>query len=605
MKLRFLLFLLIINISFASETKWLSFEEGLKKAKKENKLILMDIYAKWCHWCNVIENTTYRDKEVIELINKYYIPVRVDAEKRPDINKKYNQGGLPSTLILDKNGNIVFGAIYVAPEDMKKLLLYFAKMSPKDIESQVERVKFHQELKYRIFQKNLKEKQISPVYIKKIYRYIKFRYDKKYGGLLGAPKFPIRQVPYFLMLYYIFYSDDNAKKLAEKTLYAYSNLIDKIEGGSYRYSTNEYWTNFHYEKLLRDQAELSVMYFNGYSLFQNKDYLKFANLILKFAKNKLYDKKTGFFYNSQGADIVDKNDTLLVSGEDYFIKSKKEREEIEKKVGYSPRIEKDIYFANNALMVSALAYSYVYNNSKEDLKIAENLTKNIINQAWKEKGIIHSKDLNEYYLNTQVYFLEALLNLYQITGNKYYLEKAKALAEIILKNYYSKQLGIYTDLKDIGLNIKNISFIDDIFAVNSRLIKQLYILSAFTGDEKYFQKAKQLTKKLPARASIDTALAYFIFIYKPAVIHIIGLKKDKDKFINKSFKVFPYYVFTQFVDKNDKILLKNLGYKPENKTVIYLCNISMCFEKLNNVDALREKVFKIYKNLAEFKNPFD
>lgn len=153
MKLRFLLFLLITNISFASEIKWLSFEEGLKKAKKENKLILMDIYAKWCHWCNVMENTTYRDKEVIELINKYYIPVKVDAEKRPDINKKYNQGGLPYTLILDKNGNIVFGAIYVAPEDMKKLLLYFAKMSPKDIESQVERVKFHQELKYRIFQK--------------------------------------------------------------------------------------------------------------------------------------------------------------------------------------------------------------------------------------------------------------------------------------------------------------------------------------------------------------------------------------------------------------------------------------------------------------------
>jgi len=118
-KLMVFLLLTLYVKAFAEGIKWLDFETGLKKAKEEKKLILMDIYAEWCHWCNVMENSTYRDKEVIELINRYYIPVRVNAEKFPNINKKYNQGGLPSTVFLDWDGNIIWGAIYLSPDPGK------------------------------------------------------------------------------------------------------------------------------------------------------------------------------------------------------------------------------------------------------------------------------------------------------------------------------------------------------------------------------------------------------------------------------------------------------------------------------------------------------
>ncbi len=592
-----LLPLILLSLSFASEIKWYSFEEGIKKAQKENKLILMDIYAKWCHWCNVIENTTYRDKKVIEIIENYYIPIRVDAEERPDINKKYNQGGLPSTLILDKNGNILFGAIYVSPEEMRKLLLHYAHMTPEEISQEVQRVKLEKKLKIKRLGRKLKSKEITPKQIKKTYKYIKLIYDYKYGGLKGVPKFPKTEIPYFLMIYGLIFEDKNADNLAIKTLNAYENLIDKVEGGIYRYSVNEYWSEPHYEKLLKDQAELSILYFNGYSLYRNGNFLKNANLLINFAKNKLYDKKTGYFYNSQGADIVDDEGTLLMTGEEYFTKDEEGREIIKEALGYGPRIERNIYFANNALMANALVYSFVYNNNSEDLKIAEKLINNIINDGLKEKGVIHSKDIKEYYLSTQVYFLEALLNLYQVTGDIKYLKLSKKILNILDKYYFSKKLGIYVDLKDTGINLSNISFIDDIFALNARLVKVFYQLQVFTGEDNMQEKIEKITKKLPSKGNFYTSIAYFINLYPPTVAHIVENISKKENLIKISFKIFPFYHFTQFIDENNASLARKLGYEEKG---IYICNAKMCFKKVSDPKDLGKEVLNVLKKYKEF-----
>ncbi len=596
LKAAFWLSFFIFYFAASSEIKWYTFEEGLKKAKEEHKLILMDIYAKWCHWCNVIENTTYRDKEVIELIKKYYIPVRVDAEKRPDINKKYNQGGLPSTLILDSSGNIIFGAIYVSPDEMRKILLHYAKMSKEDIQKEVERVKLQKELKFKIVKRRLKEKKVSPEEIHKIFKYVKLVYDYQYGSLKGAPKFPKTDLPYFLELYWLIFDNQEAKKLAQKTLYAYANLIDKVEGGIYRYSVNEYWTEFHYEKLLKDQAQLSILYFNSYSLFQNREFLKYANMLLNFAKAKLYDKNTGYFFNSQGADIVDENGTLLVTGEEYFSKDKTGRQIIKNAVGYAPNIEKSIYYGNNLLMARALLYSYVFNNNKEDFKTGKSIIDKIVTKHFTTKGIPHSEKINEYYLSNQVYFIQALLELYQLTANKSYLENALKMTQILDKYYYSKNLGIYVDLKDTGLNLKNISFIDDVFQLNQKLTTAFYKLYMFTGDQLYLKKAMKIVKKLPKKGKLSTGIAYFVYLYPPLVSYTVGYEKDKDKFIKNLFRVFPYYHYPLFISYKDKKILEKLGYSPEkDKTVVYLCNSKMCFEKLTDISKPRRAVLKVFE----------
>ncbi|WP_297890354.1 DUF255 domain-containing protein, partial [Sulfurihydrogenibium sp.] len=131
----FLLYFFIVSCTSGNEIKWYSFEEGLKKAKKENKLILLDISAKWCHYCNLMETTTYSDKEIIKIVNNNYVAIKVDADLRKDLNKKYNQGGLPTTAILTPDGELIYGNLYLPPEDMKKILLHFLNLSKNEIEN--------------------------------------------------------------------------------------------------------------------------------------------------------------------------------------------------------------------------------------------------------------------------------------------------------------------------------------------------------------------------------------------------------------------------------------------------------------------------------------
>ncbi len=589
-------FLLLPLFSFASEIRWHSFEEGISLAKKQNKLILMDIYAKWCHWCNVIENTTYRDEKVIQLINKYYIPVRVDAEKRPDINKNYNQGGLPSTVILTPDRKIIFGAIYLSPEKMAEVLEYFATLPPERLETLKKKVEKRRSFRERLLVRLLKQKQLNPAFLRKIFRYITIRYDYQYGGLKGAPKFPRTDVVYFLLDYWLVFGDDKAKILAKKTLDAYAYMIDKEEGGIYRYSVNEYWTEFHYEKLLKDQANLSILYYSGYSVFKEKKYLKFANLLLNFAINRLYSPEKGLFYNSQGADIVDENGTLLMSGEEYFIKSKEEREKIVKKLGYAPNIEKAFYSSTNLLAVSALVYGYAFNQNPEYLKLAKKVFKNLEKTYLTEKGVKYSQEIDSYYLSSQVYYLQALLDLYQITGDLNYLYKAKKFLNILDTHFYNEKLGIYTDLQDTGLNIKNISFIDDIFSLNAKLAVFFYKMALFLENEKIFEKAEKLAKKLPTKANIETGIAYFTVLIKPLSSRVIG-EKVSDSIKAKAFRTFPFFHYSQPI--TDKTFAKKLDYPFSTNLQIYICNTDMCFKKLSNVDNLEPTIVEIYRQIGE------
>ncbi len=593
----FLIFVFSCKQQQSEEIHWYSFEEGLKLAKQQDKLVLLDIYAKWCHWCNVMENTTYRNKAVIKLIKKYYVPVRVDADERPDINKKYNQGGLPSTVILTPDGEIVYGTIYVPPEDMVKLLTQFARMPKEDIKEFVERNKMLKEVHFKKFQRITSKKDIKKSYLDFVYKILEKRFDNDYGGFKGAPKFPVEELPYFLMLYSIF--NKPVKNFLEKTLYGYANLIDKIEGGIFRYGTQADWSKPHYEKLLKDQADLSVMYFNAYSFLEKEDFLKFANLLISFMEKRLYDSSKGYFYNSQGADIVDEKGTLLMTGEEFFEKTKEEREKIIKTLGYSPRIDKSIYFPMNALASKAFLYSSIYNKNSKHLKIGLTTLNNIIKDSLTDKGIKYSLKIDKYYLNSQVYSLEALLVAYEITSDYKYMKLIKKLINILDKFYYSKNIGIYTDMEDVGLNIKRISFIDDIVSLNARLCRVLYAVALLENEISYKQKADNIISSLPRGFHLYTAIAYYLYHYSPLGTHIVGFPEDKQKFIYYSFTAFPFWNFSQFVNKQNKEKVQKLGYNPQKQTTAFICSIQLCFKQETVPENIKTDIFSIFKSYSQ------
>ena len=97
-------------------------EEVFLTAQREGKPVLLTLSATWCHWCHVMDQTSYSDSRVIDLVNSCFIPVRVDVDQRPDISRRYNQGGFPSVVILSDQGELITGRVYTPPEEMAQLL---------------------------------------------------------------------------------------------------------------------------------------------------------------------------------------------------------------------------------------------------------------------------------------------------------------------------------------------------------------------------------------------------------------------------------------------------------------------------------------------------
>ncbi len=113
--------------------EWMEWEkESFKKAKRDNKPILLDIFGVWCHWCHVADKTTYADKDVIKIVNENFIPVKVDTDKRPDINQRYNQGGWPTTAFLTSKGRLIGGGTYFQPQEFKLLLFRVSEFYKKN-----------------------------------------------------------------------------------------------------------------------------------------------------------------------------------------------------------------------------------------------------------------------------------------------------------------------------------------------------------------------------------------------------------------------------------------------------------------------------------------
>lgn len=96
--------------------------EAFEGARKSGRLLLLDLSAAWCHWCHVMDETTYADPVVIRTVNEKFIPVRVDIDKRPDISERYNRGGFPTTAFLSDRGETIWGGTYVPPDDMKEIM---------------------------------------------------------------------------------------------------------------------------------------------------------------------------------------------------------------------------------------------------------------------------------------------------------------------------------------------------------------------------------------------------------------------------------------------------------------------------------------------------
>ena len=293
-------------------------DAAFARAQAEDKPILLDIGAVWCHWCHVIDRESYENAEIARLINENFVAVKVDRDERPDVDARYQsaisaisgQGGWPLTGFLLPNGKPFFGGTYFPPEDamgrpgFKRILSVVAE-SYRHKRAELERAA--NSLADAVAQAEMftgAHGELDLGVVDEQIRSITQQFDIKNGGFGHAPKFPHSSAIELVLERYQQTKEKHLLALAETTLekMARGGVYDQLAGGFHRYSVDERWLVPHFEKMSYDNSELLKNYLHVSRLSDNWLLEETAGGIAAWVNEVLSDREYGGFYASQDAD---------------------------------------------------------------------------------------------------------------------------------------------------------------------------------------------------------------------------------------------------------------------------------------------------------------
>src|SRR5712691_460909 len=294
-------------------------EEAFATAKRENKPILLDIGAVWCHWCHVMDRESYDDPEIAQLVNERFVAVKVDRDERPDIDSRYQvavssisgQGGWPLTAFLTPDGKPFYGGTYFPPNEQygrpsfKRVLLAISDAYHEKNGEVAEQAKMVESAISQAESFSGKSAEFSPSVIDAIVQSAVRMFDPSHGGFGSAPKFPHPAALDLVIDQCARSGDEQLRNVFVTTLekMARGGVYDQLAGGFHRYSVDERWLVPHFEKMSYDNSELLKNYVHGYHATGSEFFADVARDIIRWMDEWLSDRKKGGFYASQDADI--------------------------------------------------------------------------------------------------------------------------------------------------------------------------------------------------------------------------------------------------------------------------------------------------------------
>jgi uncharacterized protein len=294
-------------------------EAAFARAQAENKPILLDIGAVWCHWCHVMDRESYEDAEIARIINENFIAVKVDRDERPDVDMRYQaavsaisqQGGWPLTAFLTPDGRPYFGGTYFPRDDrygrpgFGRVLLTMAQVwrerrdeALESAASVMAAIEHNESFAARSADLNL-------TLVDKIAASAVAQFDARNGGFGAQPKFPHPGILDLLLEVALHRGNQEAQQAFVVTLerMAAGGVYDQLAGGFHRYSVDEHWVLPHFEKMLYDNTELLRNYVHGFQSFVRSDFRRTVEEIIGWLDAVMTDRVNGGFYASQDADI--------------------------------------------------------------------------------------------------------------------------------------------------------------------------------------------------------------------------------------------------------------------------------------------------------------
>ena len=463
----------------ANEVQWREWgEAAFAEAAAADRPVLLGISAVWCHWCHVMDETSYSDGEVIRLANERFIPIRVDNDERPDVNRRYNMGGWPTTAFLMPDGEPIHGGTYIPPEQLRHLLEEIADLWSEQRDELVTRAAALRSKEAQA--KVLAPGDLSAEIVDAVGGVIRSQYDSEFGGFGRQQKFPQPRLLRFLLDEFRRHGHPAAAAMLQKTLGAMAGggMYDHVEGGFFRYSTDRQWAVPHFEKMLEDNSELLALYAEAHRTFPEAGYDRILRDVMRWMDAVLWRESGagGAFAGSQDAD------------EHFFALDASERAKHD-----APYVDRTVYTSWNALAATAyLAAAHALDDAKpRERAIA--VLRTLAGRMRAADGMLFHYDRGQGpeladLLSDHAALLTALLDAYESDASPEALDAAVALAVRLEERLGDPLMGAWWDApaRDApGRLAKREKPIEDGAVVAGAFLR----LAALTGDDRWRERA--------------------------------------------------------------------------------------------------------------------
>ena len=397
-------------------------DQAFTRARAEKRLVLLDVGAEWCHWCHVMDDTTYREAAVLRLLRERYVPVRVDADAQPDLANRYEDYGWPATVVLDADGReLVKFRGYIAPERMRSMLEgVLADPTPgPSVASDDTDVP------------DTAPASVSAELRDELVALHTSRYDEEHGGWGFVHKYLDGDaVEYSLGTG----ADVDTKRARETLDRAARHLIDPVWGGLYQYSDGGVWENPHFERIASFQADGLRAYSLAYARWRDPAHLQAAQDILRYLRTFLRTPE-GAFRPSQDADVVPGRHSA-----DYF-----KLDDAGRRAQGVPRVDPNLYTRENAWIIRSLLAYHAATGDDSARADAVAAARFIVEQrALSGGGYRHDEaDPGGPYLGDTAAAGLAFVDLFHATGDQEWLRRAQAAAGFIDRTFRVPGLAGY------------------------------------------------------------------------------------------------------------------------------------------------------------------
>ena len=486
------------------------------QAAKEHRYVLLDLHAVWCHWCHVMDESTYGDAKVQRLIGRNYVAVSVDADSDPDLTSRYGNWGWPATIVLAPDGTeIVKRRGYIPPQQMASLLQAIV-----DDPSPGPSVQASESLGTAGMTRLTSKQKMA---LLKSYNEL---YDSRNGGWGRVHKLIDADT---LELAFAQADSGHADlntvgtRRARTTLDNNLRLIDPVWGGVYQYSDALDWRSPHFEKLMSYQADDLRLYSEAYARWHDPRYLTAANSLYGYI-DKFLTAPDGGFYVSQDADVSGET-----TGRDFYVNDDAAR----RKLGM-PKIDTHRYARETGWAVRALAKYYDETGNERALASAERGARwALAERAGRAGGFRHDeKDRGGPFLDDNLSMAQAFLALYRSTGERSWLNHATDTLNFIDENLRQADAGFIAaprSKQGRGVFSEAVRLPDQ----NAALVRAANMANRYTGNRRYRKLALHGMKYLAAIAAAaadqllpDILLADVELATAPIHIAIVGGKRD-------------------------------------------------------------------------------